>query len=145
MQLECRNIQGASFHFGKHGLGQEQTMISMPSDSLFGALVARLAHTSGAQAVAEFCQPFLQGSPPFVLSSTYPFAGGVRFFPVPLRARGREAPGVEAKKLKRVQFVSEAVFRALLDGAPLSALFEERLTLQSAKLLTSEVDFKRLP
>jgi CRISPR/Cas system CSM-associated protein Csm4 (group 5 of RAMP superfamily) len=47
MQLECWNIQGASFHFGTHGLGQEQTMVTMPSDSLFGALVARLARTHG--------------------------------------------------------------------------------------------------
>ncbi len=43
MQLESWTITGNGFHFGKHGLGQEQTYITMPSDSLFAALVSRMA------------------------------------------------------------------------------------------------------
>jgi CRISPR-associated protein Csm4 len=147
MQLECWNIQGASFHFGRHGLGQEQSMAAMPSDSLFAALVARLARTKGADAVIKFCAPFIgeNPKPPFVLSSTFPFAGEVRFFPVPMLSRGGEAQGVDAKKLKHVLYVSEQVFRSLLKGVSLAKLYDEKLSVQAGKILASAEDFKRLP
>jgi CRISPR-associated protein Csm4 len=133
MQLDCWNIQGEGFHFGRHGLGQEQSMAAMPSDSLFAALVAVLARTDGKEAVEKFCAPFTgeNTDPPFVLSSTFPFAGTVRFLPVPMLSRGGEAQGVQAKKLKRVQFVSEEIFRSLLKGEALAKFFDEKLTLQN--------------
>lgn len=145
MQLDCWNIQGDGFHFGKHGLGQEATMITMPSDSLFSALVARLARTEGAQAVADFCKPFWEERSPFVLSSTYPFAGKVKFFPVPMFSRGGEVQGFEAKKLKRIEFISEEVFRALLKGEVLAKLFDEKFTLQKGKVLVGKKDYAELP
>lgn len=147
MQLDCWNIRGPGFHFGRHGLGQEESMVSMPSDSLFAALAAVLARTKGVDAVAMFCEPFVgeNPEPPFALSSTYPFAGNVRFFPVPMRARGGEAQGVSAKKLKKVEFLSEGVFRSVLAGKPLADLFDEKWTLQDGKILANEADFKNLP
>jgi len=147
MQLDCWNIQGEGFHFGRHGLGQEQSMMAMPSDSLFAALVAVLARTDGSEAVEKFCAPFVgkNADPPFVLSSTFPFAGQVKFLPVPMLSRSGEAQGVNAKKLKRVQFVSEEIFRSLLKGAPLAKFFDEKLTLQGGKLLVGKKDFKNLP
>ncbi len=145
MQLECWSIQGTSFHFGQHGLGQEQTMVTMPSDSLFAALVARLARTKGAQAVDEFCKPFVDGVPPFVLSSTFPLAGDVRFFPVPMLARDSEDAGALSKKLKRIKYLSESAFRNVLAGKSLANIFDPNLLLQNEQILTSEADFKRLP
>jgi len=145
MQLECWSIQGTSFHFGQHGLGQEQTMATMPSDSLFAALIARLARTSGGQAVDDFCQAFLKGEPPFVLSSTFPFAGDVRFFPVPLLARRGDEVGIQAKNLKRVKYVSEGTFRSMLGGASLAKLYDPKLTLQNGQILVSADDIKFLP
>jgi len=145
MRLDCWNIQGESFHFGRHGLGQEQTMDTMPSDSLFAALVARLARTEGAQAVANFCRPFVDHDPPFVVSSTYPFAGRVKFFPVPMRARSGDVQGLEAKKLKRVRFVSEGIFRSMLKGESLASLYDEKRTLQKGSLLVGGADQAGLP
>jgi CRISPR-associated protein Csm4 len=146
MQLECWNIQGTSFHFGQHGLGQEQTMVTMPSDSLFAALVARMARTYGAQAVDQFCRPFTEGKPPFVLSSTFPFAGDVRFFPVPrVSNQSADEVGVQAKNLKRVQFVSEGVFRSILKGTSLAKLYDPKFILQNGLVHANSDDFKRLP
>ena len=146
MQLECWSIQGASFHFGQHGLGQEQTMAAMPSDSLFAALVARMARTHGAAAVDQFCQPFVDGKPPFVLSSTFPFAGDVRFLPAPLIGRtDADEVGVHAKKLKKIKYVSQGLFRSLLSGASLAKLYDPRHSLQGQEILVSPEDFKRLP
>ncbi len=146
MQLECWNIQGISFHFGRHGLGQEKTMTTMPSDSLFAALVARLARASGAQAVKNFCAPFLEGGdPPFVLSSTFPLVGSVRFFPVPALARRGKSADEHRKEFKRVEFLSEGAFRKVLTGKSLKEIFNTDHLLQDGKLLLSAEDFKLLP
>ena len=108
MQIQTCSIKGRRFHFGLHGMGQEETASSMSSDSLFAALVARLARSQGAQVVQEFMVPFLEGKPPFVLTSTFPLAGNVRFFPPPLTSRRPSGKSNgDTKDLKRVDFVSE--------------------------------------
>lgn len=146
MQLECWSIQGTSFHFGQHGLGQEETTSTMPSDSLFAALVARLARTRGSSAVEEFCQPFLDGKPPFVLSSTYPLAGNVRFFPVPLWGqRAVDVTSAQAKTIKKIRFVSESIFRQIIKGVSLAKIHGEARALQGGQVLVTEDEYKRLP
>lgn len=146
MQLECWSIQGTSFHFGQHGLGQQETAITMPSDSLFAALVARLARTRGSQAVDDFCQPFLAGKPSFIVSSTYPLAGTVRFLPVPLRSqRALDVTGAHAKALKKIHFVSENIFRQLIKGVSLAKLYSDAHKLQGGHVLVGADEFERLP
>ncbi len=146
MQIECWSIQGNTFHFGQHGIGQEETAVTLPSDSLFAALVSRLARSQGVNAVEAFCRPFNEGRPPFVLSSTFLRAGDVRFFPVPLRAkRGANTSSVDAKKLKKIEFVSEQVFKQLIAGSALDTLYSGGKYLQNGKLLLSSEEFKALP
>ncbi len=147
MRIETWNItsEGGGFHFGRHGLGQEETAIAMPSDSLFAALVNRLAVGSGVQAVETFITPFLEGSPPFALSSTFPFAGDVRFFPVPLAAVYDTAAESEAKTFKRVQFVSEGLFRQLLNGKTMQDVFAAAQNQMGGRLLVGTDEITSLP
>ncbi len=146
MQIECWSIQGNTFHFGQHGIGQEETAVTLPSDSLFAAMVARLARSQGAQAVEEFCRPFYEGDPPFVLSSTFLRVGNVRFFPVPLSAkRGANASNVDAKNLKKIEFVSEQFFKQLLSRTALDVLYSSGRFLQNGKLILSADEFNTLP
>jgi CRISPR-associated protein Csm4 len=136
MQVDVWKISGSSgFHFGRHGLGQEETLTTMPSDSLFAALVNRLAVSGGAAAVDAFVQPFKEKSPPFALSSTFPFAGGVLFFPVPFAAVGETAKEEDAKKYKRVQYVSEKLFRQLINGEKLADVYKDAQKLGETVLL----------
>ena len=149
MQIQSWSIQGRSFHFGLHGLGQEESSATMPSDSLFAALVARLARSGTAQEVDAFCQPFLDGSPPFLITSTFPLAGSVRFFPPPLSSR-RPPEDVtsnrtDAKAYKRVDFVSEQVYRRLLDGSMLSDEVVGVHKIQAGKVWISHDESRRLP
>jgi CRISPR-associated protein Csm4 len=126
-------------------MGQEETSITMPSDSLFAALVARLARTAGAQTAQEFCRPFIEGKPPFLLTSTFPLAGDVRFFPPPLNTRRPpEKTEADAKSFKRVMVVSEQLYRRLLDGAMCADLINDVHRLQSKKVWISESEFKHL-
>jgi CRISPR-associated protein Csm4 len=145
MQIQAWSIRGRSFHFGLHGLGQEETGASMPSDSLFAALVARLARSGGAAAADAFCRPFLAGQPPFLLTSTFPLAGEVRFFPPPLCARRTpEKYGGDSKVIKRVAYVSEQLYRRLLEGETLAELGRVS-QLQDQELWISAEEFQRLP
>lgn len=123
MNLETWSLTGSAFHFGKQGLGQEATRVAWSSGSLFAALVARLAILEGGNAVQAWMQPFVEGAPPFLLTSLFPFTNTVRFFPVPLAAAlPDEKPlpeGIRPKDLKRVQFVSETLYHQLLNGKSL--------------------------
>lgn len=160
MRLEVWTIRGRVFHFGRQaGMGMEDSAVTWPSDSLFAALVARLAAREPG-AVEQAVASFLNGDPPFLLTSTFPCvvtAEGkvVRFFPVPLAAlRPREGglpAGVQAKALKKVRFVSEGVFRQLLQGRSLAEVYPQdemrpQAYLAGAKtLLLAAEDWDRLP
>lgn len=117
----------SGFHIGVRGVNLEESGFHFPSDTLFGALIDA-AFRAGVD-VERFVTPFprlapsegaVGGSdPPFLLTSAFPFAGGVLFFPMPttltpwlstttLRRR--------AKELKRVRFLSEGLFRRMLAG-----------------------------
>lgn len=148
MLTQTWTIQGNGFHFGQHGLGQEETSATFPSDSLFAALLARLAVLRGKDAVAEFMAPFLQHEPPFVLTSTFPTAGAVRFFPLPLsaqRADPSENPAQPAKLLKKVAFLSEKLFLEILSGKTLLEIYQNARTLQAGQLLFHPSENNLLP
>ncbi len=152
IRLKAWHITGGGFHFGEHGLGQESTSVTFPSDSLFAALVAMLAETGQPADLDSFIQPFLAGSPPFLITSTFPYAGTVRFFPLPLSAlRGAEArpgQGSEAphpKQLKKIRFLSAALFERLLRGASLADLYAQAHPLQGGQALVGVEELNLLP
>ncbi len=152
MRLEAWFIRGGPFHFGQQaGLGMEASRITWPSDSLFAALVARLAAQEGGQ-VAPWLQPFVHRDPPFLLTSTFPGVqardgGVVWLFPVPLGRRSSDPlpPGVQPKDLKRVRFVSEGLYRRLLQGQTLARLFPQAQRAGHGSLWFAPQDWQRLP
>jgi CRISPR-associated protein Csm4 len=149
MNLETWSLTGSTFHFGEQGLGQEETRAFWSSDSLFAALVARLAVLEGAEAVEAWMQPFAGNAPPFLLTSLFPFAGAVRFFPVPLAAalpNDQPLPdGIRPKDLKRVQFVSESLYRQLLTGKSLVEVEPGAAKLHGGKLWLTQAESQSLP
>lgn len=131
MQIQVWRIQGGQFHFGKQGLGQEETRVTFPSDSLFAALIARLALLEGDAAVKKFIEPFCEGRPPFVITSTFPFAEDIFFFPVPLASlivKKELSKEIKFKSLKKVKYVSEKIYRQLIAGKSLIEFAQERET-----------------
>ncbi|GAB4533099.1 MAG: hypothetical protein Fur0018_22160 [Anaerolineales bacterium] len=124
MQLQTWKIWGRAFHFGEHGIGQEASRLTWPSDSLYAAILARLAALQGGEAVEAWVgTEDAPKAPPFLLTSTFPYAKDARFFPVPLaalRVSGDLPDGWRSKDLKKVRFVSEGVYRRLLQGETLA-------------------------
>lgn len=112
-----------SFHGGLHlGTGVEsleETLITIPSDTLFSAVLdawLRLGNN-----VQEFAKPFTdeQRDPPFLITCAFPFAGQVRFYAVPPNLPSRfsdEKREQYAKTLKRIRFISEGVLSQALQG-----------------------------
>jgi len=147
MQIDVWNISGAGFHFGRHGLGQEESGVNLPSDSLFSALAARKAALHGAAGLEAWVELFLKDPPPFVCSSAFPFGGEVRFYPLPLRRAPAPPNGAikDHKKVKQVQFVSEVIFLAILSGEALETYLTPENLLHNGCLLVTTNERKKLP
>ncbi len=136
----------AGLHIGRHGIGQEEVLAHVPADTLFAALVAvRAQMRSDAGAWAER----FRGQPPFRLTSAFPFAGKLRFYPRPVRP----PPGTDPKRWGKIQFVSKAVLMHLLVEEVPDSLWpksldkepSEGLTLQGGALWLLRQEADQLP
>ena len=125
-----RLVFRSPLHIGERGVGLEAAQIHVPADTLFGAICSVWREVYGVAGllndVLDWFGEAEAGSEPFFLTSAFPFAGPVRFFPKPLArpANVTIAPDDE-KAFKRIRFVSEAVFAALVEG--------QALTFENAK------------
>jgi CRISPR-associated protein Csm4 len=111
----------SGLHVGDRGMTLEESSVVVSSGTLFSALVA-VARRMG-QDPADIVDPFLAGEPPFLLTSAFPVAGEVRFFPLPIPLTRWFPPDVlraRHKDLKRIQFISEEVLRLLLANTPMT-------------------------
>jgi CRISPR-associated protein Csm4 len=146
MQLTIWQIAGRGFHFGRRGLEQEESGYHLPSDSLLAALIARWVELLGAPVAMALVEQLQQDPPPFVLSSAFPRAGEVKFFPVPL-SHPTKMPrtGPRPKDLKRIKYVSEQLFRASVRGDSLSEMVDASRPLQGGSILVAKDEWDRLP
>ena len=101
-------------HLGRRGVGLEETEISVPADTLFSAICQTWRTFYGEEHLTDFLTQYETGEP-FLLTSAFPFAGDIRFFPKPLIDLKVDADD-ERKKLKKVRFLSEKRFRQIVNG-----------------------------
>ena len=105
-------------HLGRRGVGLEETEISIPADTLFSAICQTWQTFYGEARLTNFLAQYEAGEP-FLLTSTFPFAGDTRFFPKPVIDLKVDADA-DLKKFKRVRFVSEKRFRQIVNGEPIA-------------------------
>ena len=119
----------SALHLGSRGLDLDEARATIPADTLFSALVSAWVQT-GEDADA-FVRPFVgeEPDPPFLISSAFPFAGSVRFYPAPVDLGARfvsDEARDRRKSIKRIAWISEALLNSYLAGEPLDAwLFPE--------------------
>ncbi len=106
-------------HLGTRGVNLEEASHSLPSDTLFAAFVDAWRCLGGDP--AAFAAPFLGASPdpPFLLTSAFPFAGGVRFYPMPPNLAlllSLDAVKDYGKAIKRTRYLSEQLLGKALRG-----------------------------
>lgn len=95
------------WHLGARGVGMEETGTSVGADTLFSGLCHARLHLRGD--VEGFLKPFLEGRPPFRVSSAFPF-GPEGWYPV--RPQGTRVEWGDAKTLKKVRYVHERAWLA---------------------------------
>jgi CRISPR-associated protein Csm4 len=99
---------------GKHGIGLEETSEIVHSDTLFSAVVSAWAHTCSTDEVSQRVTAYRASVPPaFRLSSAFPYAGDILFYPRPLVELGEAG---QRKQAKGVRYVSEQRLRRLVQG-----------------------------
>ncbi|MEA3408139.1 MAG: type III-A CRISPR-associated RAMP protein Csm4 [Chloroflexota bacterium] len=141
----------AALHIGARGMEQEETLSYVPSDTLFSALfVSWLLRGSPEVWSDAFSNP---QETPFLLTSAYPRVGEVRFYPMP--RVDPEAYGlpvnVKGKEIRRIAYVSEGIWRRLIRGESLAALYPredeeaEGAFLQHGALWISREEIEGLP
>lgn len=152
----------AGLHLGVRGVNLEESGVSLPSDTLFSALVDGWRRLGGD--VDAWLTPFLASppEPPFLLTSAFPFVGDVRFYPMPVDPARLFAEPQSGKRVKRIRWLSEELFVRALKGEkldrwappeqekpnaqPADKREPEGLLLQGGRLwLMREPELKRLP
>src|SRR3990172_373021 len=83
------------------GIDREAVLDWMPSDSLFSALAVAWAG-AGANVSARL-SAFVNGESPFRLTSAFPWAAGIRFFPKP--EMFPSTVGLEGKRAKKIRWL----------------------------------------
>jgi len=104
-------------HLGEFtGIHREATLDWIPSDTLFAALVGAWAEQG--LLVEDQLEEFRRQSPPWIISSAFPRAGMVRFYPAPPRLPRHSGILVEgsAKAAKKIRWLSAGVYEALAQG-----------------------------
>lgn len=109
-------VHGA-LHQGEFvGINREAALDWIPSDSLFAAIVTAWAR-QGAHVAARLSGFNAEEASPLSLTSAFPRAGAVRFYPTPPRLpQAVFESGLTAKQVKRIRWLSAGVFKALVNG-----------------------------
>jgi CRISPR-associated protein Csm4 len=117
-------------HLGEHGIGLEHTALFPHSDTLFSALCFAWKERFGEKSLEELLQQFLRGSPPFLISSAFPYYKEIRLYPKPyLRPRystteGGAGPLLNpdaAERIKDVSWLSGSILHRWLAAQDLSS------------------------
>ena len=114
---------------GTRGVNLEEAGLPVPSDTLYSALVD--AYRRSGCDPRDLLLPFLQSppDPPFLLTSAFPFAGEVRFYPMPvdlIKVFSNQVLAKRGKAVKRIRFFSQKLLEIALSGQNLDEwLFPE--------------------
>lgn len=134
-------------HIGERGVGLEVTRTYIPADTLFSAICSAWRELYGTDAlhrdVLDWFTEDEGHAAPFFLTSAFPYAGAVRFFPKPLA----RLPNIllaegDDKAFKRVRFVSERLFAALVGGERVS--FQKRWCINGETIWVTEEERTQL-
>jgi CRISPR-associated protein Csm4 len=142
-------------HIGAGGVESvEESRESVPSDTLFAALLDTWRHLG--RDVKEILPE--NGEPAFRVTSAFPFAGGVRFYPKPVDLRelftkDKIKEFGAGKNIKKIRYLSEALIERARKGEFLDNELKKdsddewacKFSLQGGALWLTEAEIKELP
>ena len=152
------NFKGG-LHLGTRGINLAESAEFIPSDTLFSALLD--VWNRLGKDVDDFVAPYIATSPtpPFLLTSAFPFAGGVRFYPMPADLNRIFSSKILddkdwRKSLRKIRYFSEGLLRKALAGNALdldlfpskrTSKVENGVALQKGQVWLLEDEVKLLP
>lgn len=105
-----------SLHQGEFiGIHREGVLDRVPSDSLFAAFVVAWLRT-GADIKSRLRSMEEEDRPPFILTSGFPLAGEIRFYPAPPILPPHAGFPPSEKAAKKIRWLSEGILRVLQNG-----------------------------
>jgi CRISPR-associated protein Csm4 len=110
----------APLHVGERGVGLEESRAHVAADTVFSALCQMWRELYDVAELERLLRDFDNEAAqpkPFYLTSAFPFAGTLRFFPRPRIDVPVLPTEPKPKALRRVQFVSESIFEQIVNGA----------------------------
>lgn len=112
-------------HVGARGVDLAESSIGVPSDTLLAALLDA-HHRAGGRIEDWFIPPAEPGATwrdcPYRITSAFPYAGKVYFFPMPVPAQAFFSHNLlrdRRKDVKRIRFVSKGILHKMLAGESL--------------------------
>lgn len=115
------------FHFGKRGVGLNETEITLPADTLFSAFCHAYALIKGAEELQALLNRFpvydqpTSKTPPFRITSLMLTVNGIDLLPMPLlHPKLNINVVVFRKQIKDIEWVSRSVFQTIVSGQDLS-------------------------
>ncbi len=111
-------------HVNAHGVGYEETEEIIRSDTIFSAIMS-IWNQFYDDDIETMCH-----TPPFLISSAFPFKADSYFFPRPMVKIGKkdEDDPKFGKKIKKVKYISKSILENILKGKPPE--FKEEKTFQ---------------
>lgn len=122
----------APLHIAARGVGYEQVNWVIHSDTLYSSIITVWSRIDpeGAERIAQ------SKSPPFLLSSAFPYQDVLEFYPKPLIRSRLDIEPDDGKKFARVQFIEVPIFREILSGQQIR--FDPKSTRQRGRFWTVE-------
>ena len=113
----CKLTFKSPMHLGEREGWYEGTETFIHSDTLFSAFCHSYLLLYGQERLEALLRKFVEGSPPFLISSAFPYWKDELYFPVPKNQLPKE------KDIKKISFVSQKGFEALTDGQTLDMTY----------------------
>lgn len=104
------------FHIGEKENFYETTEFVIHSDTLFSAFCHSYLLLYGEDKLKSLLEKFINNSPPFIISSTFPWWDTKIYFPIPLNQISRD------KKIKKILFVEKDGFEQILTGRSITEI-----------------------
>lgn len=120
-------------HIAARGVGFERVSWIVHSDTLYSAILTVWSHINRdeAQAIAS------AESPPFLLSSAFPFHDAHEFYPKPLAPVKVQVEPQDGKHFAKVQYIAAPLFKQIIAGQ--APRFSPEATLQSGRFWTHAI------
>jgi len=115
----CKLHFKSSIHLGEREEILEKSEIYIHSDTLFSAFCHSYFLLYGEKRLNELLKKFKENTPPFLISSAFPYREEKYYFPVPLNQVSKR------KELKKIKFIEKDGFERLIKGESLDEIIED--------------------